>query len=114
MQDKLKETDLSRAEANPTERANVRVERFKVKGRARISAFGIFSSEVSAEVEAPDQGGNVGNAIVTAIVVGLTILACLGAVLVSAYVAAPPWVALGLVALIVGSATVLTCMRKPR
>ncbi|HEY3469377.1 MAG TPA: hypothetical protein VGL47_29900 [Amycolatopsis sp.] len=110
--DEAIETDLSKSDPNPSERAEVRVERVKVRGRLKI-ALGPLSGEAEGEVDAGDAGGRIAYACAAAIVVGMSILAAVGVALTGMSLHWPTWVSAVLVGLVfVLMATLLIVWRR--
>jgi hypothetical protein len=100
--DEAIETDLSKAEPNPSERAEVHVERVRVRGRLKI-ALGPLSGEAEGEVDAGDAAGRIAYACAAAIIVGMSIMAAVGVALAGMSLHWPAWLS----ALIVGLVFVL-------
>ncbi|WIX86744.1 hypothetical protein [Amycolatopsis sp. DG1A-15b] len=110
--DEAIETDLSKAEPNPSERAEVHVERVKVRGRLKI-AFGPLSGEAEGEVDAGDAGGRIAYACAAAIIVGISVLAAVGVTLTGMSLHWPAWLSALLVGLVFAlMATLLLVWRR--
>ena len=110
--DEAIETDLSKAEPNPSERAEVRVERVKVRGRVKF-AFGPVRGEAEGEVDAGDAGGRIAYACAAAIIVGISVLAAIGVALTGMSLHWPGWLSALLVGLVFAlMATLLFVWRR--